>query len=682
MSSLPLAFVYHANQFVITDGYSGRDGISRASVGFDAVLTLHVEHGIPASLHISGPLLESMAWHRPAALRRLRAHLDTGLITLIGGTYGENIMPFSSRRMNVRQIRAYHDLVEGLLLVPRGALRTAWVPERVWDTATCAPALLDEDSTGVRYRRVLLDDRLRLPLQDGHYRDSARAAFDARGPYDWHSRGFPTSVKGVLDSDLLRPYRIAGAGDLVAVPLASHLRYLIPPHDPSHLELLAEIVDMGACPPAPEGSLRVFADDLERVAGVAGWEAGLERHWELLRWLGEERRCEVVALDEWCDRVEPDEEVGVEPGTYYELAHHHGAGEDYRRWVGDARWEPYRRLLDRVEKALDVNESGGADPDLCRLAERLLMLGHHETAWQDPDPDVPGSRAPAPWARATAAHAADALPLLSAANWVTDPDQSGAKVRLGDIDGDGVDEVVLTSDGAFAVLSPHNGGRLTLLVHRQALGDGVPRGVVVVGNHADHWNFQEELHRYMEVPPNHPGAFGVEGTETHRHEVTSIEITEKAVAVELADVELGSDFGLTKRFVLDSATGALLVCVSREGLPGELRTRVALSPDYLELLQTGRRYLRVNEGPFWCAAEVAGTSAWVAVDPAGQAALLDGTTPSVGHAVVRDAEGCGRHLHLLIGAGTPDAPMVGSLLRALGDLAHSRVEQRRLIPAP
>ena len=421
MTPLPLAFVLHANQFIITDGYADRDGISKISVGFDAILSRHVELGIPANLHISGPLLESLAWHRPAALSRLISHLDSGIITLIGGTYGENIMPMTSPEMNRRQLRAYHELAEELLRVDRKSLRTAWVPERVWDTATCAAPLLDEAATGVRYERVLIDDRLRLPLEHGRYHGSQRAAFDAAGPYEWHSQGFPDNTKGLLQPDLLVPYRIADAGGLTAVPLASHLRYLIPPHDPSHLRLLAELVNDGAWPQAPEGSLLVFADDLERVAGVGGWEPALERYSRLLHWLAKDAPFDAVGLDAWLDDVTPDTQTEVTSGCYFELAHHHGAGENYGNWANDPRWRPYAQLLEHVEEALLQAEAEGADPGLCWLAERLLMLGQHETAWQDPDPQNPGRRSPAPWARATAAHAADALPLLEAAGGSTAP---------------------------------------------------------------------------------------------------------------------------------------------------------------------------------------------------------------------------------------------------------------------
>lgn len=668
----PIAFVHHANQFVITDGYPNREGISVISAGFDAVMTLHVELGVPMSLHISGPVLESLAWHRPALLDRLREHLTSGFVSLIGGTYGENIMPLATASHNRRQLRAFHDLAEDLLGIPRAALQTAWVPERVWDTASCATPLLDESATGVAYRRVLLDDRLTFPLRRGSYEGSPRQEFDETGPYRWHETGFPSSVRGLLQPDLLAPYKIAGADGLVAVPIASHLRYLVPPHHPDHLRLLAELGDVTAS--ALPGSLLVFADDLERVAGVGGWDSrGLERYALFLRWLRNSDVLHPVDLDDWCNQVEPERELELEAGTYFELAHHHGAGENYHRWSKDRRWQPYAKRLERVEIAVEQAEQDGADPYLCELAERLLLLGRHETAWQDPDAE--GGRAPAPWACATAAHASDALPVLAAARWAAFPGKHGLRVLVTDIDEDGEDEVVMSNDRLFAVLSPRHGGRLTLLVTRGDDADESDgrRGVVLVGNPADHWNFQAELGKHMDEPPNHPGALAVLGTENHRHGLGRVEVTEHFALVELIDVEPGTDRGLSKRILLSDTASSLVAGVWRGGLPGELRTAVALSPDYLGLLKGGRRSVSVANGNAWWSVSSAGTNAWVAYDPGEGTDGLVGTSPVTGHALVGAVDSCGRHAHLVIGTGHVDDTTGPELIKAALPHLHPEV---------
>lgn len=660
----PIAFVLHANQFVITDGYLDRDGISTTAAGYDAVLSLHVELQIPVSLHISGPVLESLAWHRPALLSRLREHLASGWVTLIGGTYGENIMPLASPRHNRRQLRAFHEIAEDLLGVPRHLLKTAWVPERVWSTETCAAPLRDIEATGVRYERVLIDDRLAHRLDDGHYPDSPRAAFDAAGPYRWHAEGFPSSVAGRTHLEGLQPYEISGGDGLVAVPITSYLRYLVPPHELEHLDLLNEIAkDVENAPP---GSLLVFADDLERVAGVAGWEDGLERYTAFLHWLNSSGSLRPVGLDAWCDEGQTGPEQHVDAGTYYELAHDHGSGEHYERWAFDPRWQPFAERLDRVEAALNQAEEDHADPALCALAERLVMLGRHETAWQDPSSD--GGRAPAPWVRATAAHAADALPVLAAARWASEPRPLGLRVLFADVDEDGDEEIIMCNDHLFAVFTPRHGGRLSLLVSRGTGPGG--QAVVVVGNPADHWNFQAELHQYMEQPSNHPGGLTVRGTGNHAYATGRIEITADQALVELLDTEGGPDHGLSKQIVLCADSAALVVCLQRRGLPGELRTSVALSPDYGSLLLNERDLMTHTEGTSWWGASSPTVDAWVAHDPAEGTTMLVDTSAATGHSRVGAVDGAGWHQHLVIGSGPIEDSTGPALISGANDILH------------
>jgi hypothetical protein len=80
--SVPFAFVHHANQYLITEGYENRPGLKAilgspcANIGLQRVLHLHRVYRIPANIHVSGTLLEAIAWHVPAFLNdisKLRA---------------------------------------------------------------------------------------------------------------------------------------------------------------------------------------------------------------------------------------------------------------------------------------------------------------------------------------------------------------------------------------------------------------------------------------------------------------------------------------------------------------------------------------------------------------------------------------------------------------------------------
>jgi hypothetical protein len=170
----PIAFVHHANQYLITDGYDNRQGLSEIVEGYAAALRLHEHHRIPANLHLSGTLIEALAWHCPWFLTLVRRLLQKGLISLIGGTYAENVMPLFPAALNERQLNEHLWLYRHHLHCPPSEISICWVPERVWDTARLAPVLTSDRLANGGYQYVLLDDRLLYPT-GAAYPDSPRA---------------------------------------------------------------------------------------------------------------------------------------------------------------------------------------------------------------------------------------------------------------------------------------------------------------------------------------------------------------------------------------------------------------------------------------------------------------------------------------------------------------------------
>lgn len=659
ISAVPFATVLHGNQLIIGDGYADRDGISATAVGYDAVLTLHQEYGVPVALHLSGSVLEALAWHRPDLLARVRAALSSGLVKFIGGTYGENIMPLASPTHNRRQLLAMAQVMRELLDVDAAQVSTAWLPERVWQTQSVVSALCDPRLPGGGYRRVLVDDRTLVPLclDDTRYRE----LFDATGPYSWPTGGWPQSCRGLVDPGVLRTCRVSGS-TLELVPLCSHLRYLVPPFDPSHARLVEDLArDLQPYADLSSPPLLVFGDDLERVAGVAGWEPALRRYETFLKALVASTVLDPVHLDDWCESHPATHDIDPDPSTYYELAHTHGAGEDYSAWARDPRWLPYAERLQRVDAAAQAALDARPASPLVQVADRLALLGHHETAWQDSDPAAHGT-APAPWARATAAHAAQALPLLLADQWFAAPERH-MQALLQDIDDDGYDELVLASRRLFAVMRPQWGGRLTTLIWRD--DEGPPR--IIVGNPADHWNFQEQLGRCMDQPAGHPGALGIVGSEHTRFEVTRLEVTGGALIAVLDEAgEPGAptELRLTVRVAEDSAV--LSACWVRPGTPGELSVRSAICPDYHEVLRNGRAHVRLEHHPRFASTWLdsipapsregsdTGARAWVGVRDDRVAVVDPPSYGEAGHALMVTVRTAGRRLDLAIGGGVVD----------------------------
>jgi alpha-amylase/alpha-mannosidase (GH57 family) len=123
--------VHHANQYLITDGYDNREGITEIVEGYAAALRLHEKYGIPASFHLSGTLIETLAWHYPWFLELVRELREKGLISLIGGTYSENVMPLFEPSFNSRQLDEFLWLYRRHLRRPPQELEVCWVPERV-----------------------------------------------------------------------------------------------------------------------------------------------------------------------------------------------------------------------------------------------------------------------------------------------------------------------------------------------------------------------------------------------------------------------------------------------------------------------------------------------------------------------------------------------------------------------
>ena len=402
---VPIALVHHANQYLITDGYNDRQGISDVVEGYAATLRLHEKYGVPANLHLSGTLVEAAAWHCPWFLGLVRDLRDRGVVSLLGGTYSENVMTLFSPAFNRRQLDEFLWLQEHHLGVRPEELRTCWVPERVWDTGALAPVLTDGDLANGGYHHVLLDDRLLYPA-NGSYPESPRARFDAAGPFDGSAPEAPAA-------ESCRPYRISGGRGLSMAPISAGLRYAVPPGSGEQWNRLAATFEFF---PDDEDALLVYADDLERTAGVGGWDPRALRRYEgFLRWLASREDAEPVHLQEWLGGHPPREERELESGAFFELARGWEAEEDYRGWWENPEWSPYRGHLVRAQKSVRSAQEAGADGRLMKLAWKHLLASAYETAWHDPKED--GTAAPAPWARAVASHSRSCGIMADAARW-------------------------------------------------------------------------------------------------------------------------------------------------------------------------------------------------------------------------------------------------------------------------
>lgn len=639
---LPLALVHHANQYLITDGYPDREGLTALVTGYAALLRLHEKYRIPVSLHLSGTLIEAAAWHHSWFLEDVRRLRDLGLLSLIGGTYSENVLTAFDPEFNRRQLQELFWLYRRHLGCEPEDLEICWVPERVWDTERVAAVLADPALPNGGYSYVLLDDRLLYPT-DGANGGNDRADFDGADP------------ASPPPADALRPYRIEGGNGMQVVPMSTRLRYWIPPQDRSHWRSLSRAAEL---PTAPgDDTVLVYADDMEKSAGVGPWHASaLGRYEELLRWLATQSNIVPVDLPSWLRRRRriPGSRV-LEHGTFVELAQDWQAGEDYAGWWQDAAWRPYREHLARARSAVTAAESDGAEPRLTALAWKHLLASGYETAWHDTEQP---ERPPAAWAKAVASHARAASVLAAAARWFGSPTRVlGAE--LVDVDDDGTEELVLRSKHLFAVLAPACGGRLLYLACR-----GHDGGALVIGNPTDDWNRQEDMNAYMEVPANHPGGLADGGGLRDRYDV-NIHVLDGVLRVVLKNGQEDSPlYGLRKQITMDDDSPTLLVTYDLPPGTAGITVETCLSPDYYRLLRHGSAALEHQEGPNWRGACNRGTAVWAALAGDEDTAWVDPVGPDPGHGVLLRMRAGARSFHLLIGVGDIDDGKASTAVQA------------------
>jgi len=580
-----LALIHHANQFLITNGYENREGIADivgwrdGGQGMAAILKLHAEYKIPLNLHVSGTLLESIAWHCPSFLGELRDHLASGLVELVGSCYGQNIMRFFSPEYNQRQLQEELWLYESLLGWDPHKVTVFWPPERVWETRRMAPVLRDATLRNGGYRYVVLDDRALFSHSDPKL---PRMLVD--GGLQW-------------SPEMFQAHEIENGLGLIALPIATRLRRSVPPKDAedwqcaeSELEALLVHGSEANC----ENLLAVYADDMEKVIGVWGAEAPA-RYREFLEWISQKDWITPVKLGEWASNNAVAGRRPIEIATFDELANEFEAGEGYEQWFHSDLWKPYREHFEWATNRVKECKDAGADAALIELAEKQLLVSNWETAWHTPksgphgDPEHAGQ--PSPWARALTSHSRHAAVTAEAALWARNTDGL-AHAESRDVDHDGEPDLVLRNGAWFALCSPRWGGRIISLY---SISSG--RGALTVGNPCDDWNFLEDLNQFMETPRNHPGAFADVGFENDEHSWEVLQEGETA-RVRLVNIQQGSQArGLEKIFQFSALAPVLEVhYVLPAGLP-RLSVETGLSPDYLHLLRTGSSTVSSTEGP-------------------------------------------------------------------------------------
>ena len=129
-----LGFVHHGNPYLLTDGSDSKAALSAVTgstaerAGLSWVPELHRLYNLPANLHISGTLLEAIAWYQPPFLAKIRELYQEGLIEFVGSCYGQNVMRFCSYDHNPKQINEELALYQLRLGIEPTQIKTFWPP--------------------------------------------------------------------------------------------------------------------------------------------------------------------------------------------------------------------------------------------------------------------------------------------------------------------------------------------------------------------------------------------------------------------------------------------------------------------------------------------------------------------------------------------------------------------------
>ena len=156
---------------------------------YQPAVALHRVLQQPLTLNVQGCLLERLRCIAPAFLDQLRGSIELGLVEVTASAYGHPCLPLLPRERRRIQIdRNQQTVLDVLGVRPRGF----WPPELAW-----TPALHEQ----------LVERSIRWTIVDG----SALVR-----SWSFESR---KSLRGLyVAAELMRPYRMAGDAQLIAVP--------------------------------------------------------------------------------------------------------------------------------------------------------------------------------------------------------------------------------------------------------------------------------------------------------------------------------------------------------------------------------------------------------------------------------------------------------------------------------
>lgn len=552
-----VAFVHHGNQgLAYSDVFAGRAG-AESSSGFDEVLRVHEQHAIPGNFHLAALLQTAAEWSRgngdPLDFNGwLRSGVANGWAAMLTSAYGQPILPFLQGAMNDWAI----DRDVAMVTTRYGYVpHVAWVPERTFLDPGTYPNAGVLDWSGAHWQShgvngVILDD---WPHCAGH--DKHRIHF--------------------LQGNGLRI--IPRDGDFTGKLHAGD--------GAGALAILTAEANSGL----GQYRITVYADDWEMAAAVGGWQNTFPYALGTYQWIIDKCATESAWLHTWkLDAALGNPDFNGDTftptyGTYGGIGDVHGYGGGNNAWYSHwAGYVPYStggdgsggcggggNCKNHGQLWNDAHASLQAAPNnaIRETGWYVLMTNLHETGWHD---YLGGPLSG--WQRQYSAHLPKANVHAEAARWAGGLYASASGGFTGDVDNDGVNELVLYNDRLYAVFESI-GGRCT---HLFAKGPGYDYSVVGIDN--AYWAGTEG--DYNDV--NHVAALSDVGPNTQNDFYAMTVDTAAGTTVQATFTR-----GALRKTVRLTLGQPYLDCVYRVGANTQYVTS-GFSPDVVDLLYNAR----------------------------------------------------------------------------------------------
>ena len=450
------AFAHHGNQGLTWTNVFRGDGETN---GYDEVLEVHQNRGVPGNFHMSGTLITAAEWHDPSFNSWLRQGISEGWVCMLTSAFAQHIMPFVQHDMNEWAVSTEEAMVYSEY--NNFEAKVAWIPERVWcsngiypDNGIPDPPWHGDVWLGDNWEQhgvdaILLDD---WPHLNG-YSDRK---------IHWMSNGSSVTLRVIpIDGDF--------TGNCQWNPSAA----------------ISQIQGTG------QYGIVVYGTDWEAAAALSDWctEDCLTNYTTVINWVADNYPAvEAWRLDQALDN--PDfngVSAEITTGTYGTIGGTDGYGGSNNSWYtdwhdtgshsdhhspqwtyGDVWWDAYNNLL------------SAPDNDLRETGWYVMMTNLHETGWHDyMGGPISG------WEHRYSAHIKNANVYAEAAHWANDEYAITTNAFFSDIDHDGCNELVIHNDRVFAVFDSIGGRAIWIF----AKGPG--GNYSIVGNDNVYWTETE-----------------------------------------------------------------------------------------------------------------------------------------------------------------------------------------------